>query len=86
MRRPLTDATFMHSDSLAHPLESKPLLLPTRAETKSGTSEPQSQETKNKIIGLSDIKLMQTESNDSGKHYIIKLTKLKLLRSYFVMC
>lgn len=69
MRRPLTNATLMHSDSLAHPLESKPLLLPTRVETKSVTSESQSQENKNKTVGLSDVKLMQTETNDNGKHY-----------------
>lgn len=71
MRRPLTDTTFMHSDSLAHPLESKPLLLSTRVETKSDTSESQSQENKNKTIGLADVKLKQTEPNDNGKHYKI---------------
>lgn len=64
------DATLMHNDPLAHPLESK-LLLHTRAETKSITSESQPEEDKNKkTVGLSDMKLIQTETNyNNGKHY-----------------
>lgn len=71
MRRPLTDATLMHNDSLGHPLESKPLLLHTRAEAKNIASESQSEEDKNrKTVGLSDMKLIQTETNyNNGKHY-----------------
>lgn len=70
IRRPLTDATYMHSDS-SHPLESKPPLLHTRVEAKSVTSESQSEEDKSrKMVKSSDIKLMQTETNyDNGKHY-----------------
>ncbi|XP_024891463.1 serine/threonine-protein kinase MPS1 [Temnothorax curvispinosus] len=64
VRRPLTDATLMHGDSLAHSLESKPLLLHTRTEAKNVTSEPQPEEDRTrKTIGLSDIKLVQTETN-----------------------
>lgn len=63
----------MHSDSLGHLLESKPLLLHTRAEAKSVASESKPEEDRNKkIVGLSDMKLMQTEINtnyDNGKYY-----------------
>jgi len=70
MRRPLTDTTLMHAESLVHPVESK-LLLHTRAETKSVTSESQAQEDRNKkMAGLSDVKLTQIETNyNNGKHY-----------------
>ncbi|XP_028050394.1 probable serine/threonine-protein kinase mps1 isoform X2 [Monomorium pharaonis] len=63
-RRPLTDATLTHSDSLTHPLESKPLSLHTRSEVKSVTSESQQEDRNRKItVGLSDVKLMQTQTN-----------------------
>lgn len=68
IRRPLTD-TLVHGDSLAHPLEPKPLLLHTRPETKSVSSDSQ-QDRSRKTVGLSDMKLMQTEINyTNGKHY-----------------
>ncbi|XP_011863190.1 PREDICTED: serine/threonine-protein kinase MPS1 isoform X2 [Vollenhovia emeryi] len=64
VKRPLTDAPLVHGDSLAHPLGSKPLPLHTRVETKGIVSESQSQEDRSKkTVGLSDIKLMQTETN-----------------------
>lgn len=70
IRRPLTDATLVHGDSLAHPLEPKPLLLHTRPETKSVSSDSQQEDRSRKTVGLSDVKLMQTEINyNNGKHY-----------------
>ncbi|XP_011708168.1 PREDICTED: serine/threonine-protein kinase MPS1 [Wasmannia auropunctata] len=63
VRRPLTDST-LHGESSAHPVESKPLLLHTRSEAKNIKSESQPQEERSrKTIGLSDVKLMQTETS-----------------------
>lgn len=62
-RRPLTDAVLMYSEPLAYPLESKPLLLQTRTETKCVTAESQQEDRSRKIIGLSEVKSMQTEGN-----------------------
>lgn len=70
IRRPLTDATLAHGDSLAHPLEPKSLLLHTRSEAKSVSSELQQEDRNKKTVGLSDVKLMQTETNyNNGKDY-----------------
>ncbi|KAL6264917.1 hypothetical protein P5V15_005011 [Pogonomyrmex californicus] len=57
VRRPLSDATFSHGESL----DSKPLLL--HAQAKNVTSESQQEDRSKKMIGLSDAKLMQTEIN-----------------------
>lgn len=82
IRRPLTNTMLMHGESLAHPVESKPLLH-TRPEAKSITSETQPQEDKSrKMVGLPDVKLMQTETNyDNGKYYSASnyIIKSKLL-------
>ncbi|KYN14118.1 PREDICTED: probable serine/threonine-protein kinase mps1 [Trachymyrmex cornetzi] len=62
VRRPLTDTTVPR-ESLVHPVESK-MLMHTRAEVKSMTSESQTQEDRNrKTIGPLNVKLMQTETN-----------------------
>lgn len=59
----------MPRESLVYPVESKPLMH-THSEVKSMTSESQTHEDRNrKTIGLSNVKLMQTETNyDKGKH------------------
>ncbi|KAG5322202.1 TTK kinase, partial [Pseudoatta argentina] len=62
VRRPLTDTT-MPRESLVHPVESK-MLMHTRSEVKSMTSDSQTQEDRNrKTNRLSNVKLMQTETN-----------------------
>ncbi|XP_018392994.1 PREDICTED: serine/threonine-protein kinase mph1 [Cyphomyrmex costatus] len=65
VRRPLTDTTLIpQRERLVHSVESKPLILHTRSEVKSMTSESQLQEDRNrKTVGLSDVKLMQTKTN-----------------------
>ncbi|KAL0134308.1 hypothetical protein PUN28_001247 [Cardiocondyla obscurior] len=78
IRQPLADAVLTHSNSLAQPSESKPLLMSTCIEAKSIASEPQLEEDRNKkTIGLSDKKLIQTEihydsdlkSDGKNSHY-----------------
>ncbi|KAG5326549.1 TTK kinase, partial [Acromyrmex heyeri] len=62
VRRPLTDTTVPR-ESLVHPVESK-MLMHTRSEVKSMTSDSQTQEDRNrKTNRLSNVKLMQTETN-----------------------
>ncbi|KAG5311807.1 TTK kinase, partial [Acromyrmex insinuator] len=62
VRRPLTDTTVPR-ESLVHPVESK-MLMHTRSEVKNMISDSQTQEDRNrKTNRLSNVKLMQTETN-----------------------
>ncbi|XP_014485280.1 PREDICTED: uncharacterized protein LOC106749883 isoform X2 [Dinoponera quadriceps] len=62
-RRPLADAKLAHGDPPAYPLETKPLVLQKLPEAKGVPSEPQQDDRSRKTIGLSEVKLMQTEAN-----------------------